>query len=357
MRASLIILSLAVLVSCGKKSNNLGSSVVMDAFEQKSFITIPHEENKSLIRSKLLNSLVEQTFPALVENPSSKIQNNDELKNYEMPEKDLKNYQDKERGYNKVIVSYQDREEVYFVPERALVANLISDLELSAGADRVLKILPGASEKTYKGGVVYIVSVNHEDLMKNDHNFYKIQTNALKGVNGQSLLIDSYKGVILSVDYEFYLQKLAPQSFGGKVIRCTRDLIEAGMCGVQCGYVRNMPSGAFEKGTEQNLGNLGFAVKYGNKTVSASDLVITNQTSNHFDVKIESQEASGDDYALEVVQLASSTYQRSAPGYNYTNCGAADQNVNGNVTIQSKVNFSVTMTILGRGAELKRVKL
>lgn len=355
MRTSLIILSLAVLVSCGKKTNDLGSTVVASAFEQKSFLTIPHEENKSFIRSKLLNSLVEQTFPALMDNPDTKIQKNDELKNYEISEKDLRNYQDKEKVFNKVVVSYPDREEIYFVPERVLIANLPGDLELSAGTDRVLKILPNDNDKTFRSGIVYIVSVNHEDLMKNDHNFYKTQVNALN--KGQSLLIDSYKSVILSVDYDFYMQKVAPQTFGGKLIRCTSELIEAGMCGYQCGYKRDMPSGEFEKVTERSLGNLGLAVKYANKTVAVSDLAITNQTDSHFEVKIESQEGLGDNYTLEIAQVASSTYSRNAPGYSYTNCYASDQNVNGSVALQSKVNFSVTMTILGRGAELKRVRL
>lgn len=358
MRIFLIILSLAAFVSCGKKTNNLGNSAVMEAFEQKNFLTIPHEENKSLIRSKFLNLLVEQTFPALGNSSENQIKNNDELNNFEMPEKDLKNYQDKSKGFNKVVVSYQDREEVYFVPERILVSNLINELELSPGADRVFKIFPSDNEKTYKGGVIYIVSVNHEDLMKNDQSFYKTQTNTIKGISGQSLLMDSYKSVILSVDYDFYLQKLAPQAFGGTVIRCNRDLLESGMCGVQCAYKRNIPVNEFEKGTEQNLRNLGFAVKYANKTVSVSDLVILNQTATHFEVKIESQEAFGDEYFLEVVQLASSAYSRNTPGYDYTgSCSSSERNVNGNVALQSKVNFSVTMTIFGRGAELKRVKL
>lgn len=357
MRSSLIILSLAALVSCGKKSNDLGSTVAASAFEQKSFLTIPHEENKSIIRSKLLNSLVEQTFPALIDNPENKIQKNDELKNYEISEKDLRNYQDKEKVFSKVIVSYQDREEIYFVPDRVLIANLPDDLELTAEPDRILKILPSDNDKTFKSGVVYIVSVNHEDLMKNDHNFYKTQMNTAKGANGQSLLIDSYKSVLLAVDYDFYLQKVAPQSFGGKLIRCTPELRESGMCGFQCGYKRDMPSGEFEKMTERSLGNLGLVVKYANKAVSVSDLAITNQTDSHFEVKIESQEALGENYTLEIAQVASSTYSRNAPGYNYTNCYSSDQNVNGSVALQSKVNFSVTMTILGRGTELKRVRL
>ncbi|MEA9356943.1 hypothetical protein SHI21_12030 [Bacteriovorax sp. PP10] len=358
MRTSLIILSLALLVSCGKKSNNISNSADKEAFEQKNFLTIPHEENKSLIRGKILNSLVEQTFPALVNTPENEIQKNDELNNFEISDRDLKNYQEKEKVYSKVIVSFSDREEIYFVPERVLVADLISDLELSPEVARVLKMLPVNNEKTYKGGVIYIVSVNHEDLMKNDQKFYKTQTSAMKGINGQSLLIDSHKSVFLSVDYDFYLQKVAPQTFGGKMIRCTPDLRESGMCGLQCAYKRNMPSGEFEKVTEKTLGNLGFVVKYANKTASTSDLVIMNQTDSHFDVKIESQEVVGDDYALEIVQLASSTYSRSASGYDYTGaCSGSERNVYGDVALQSKVNFSVTMTILGRGTELKRVRL
>lgn len=358
MRTSLIIITLAALVSCGKKENNLGTNVAIEAFEQKNFLTIPHHENKSLVRSKLLNLIVEQNFPALVNNPENLVKKNDELNKFEISERDLKNYQEKEKAFSKVVVSYSDREEVYFVPAKIPVVNLVKELELSVEADRVLKFLPVDNDKTYNGGTIYIVSVNHADLMKNDQQFYQTQSAGMKSFTNQSLLIDSYKSVVLAVDYDFYFQKLIPQSFGGKVIRCTAASREDGSCGAQCAYKRNMPSGEFEKGTEKSLANLGFAVKIADSVTPLSDLVVMNQKDGHFEVKIESQEMLGDNFALVVLQTASSTYQRSAPGFDYTNmCSSDDRNVSGNVTIQSKVNFSVTVNIFGRGVELKRIKL
>lgn len=359
MRSTLILITLAtVLVSCGKKENTLGSSVVTAAFEQKDFLTIPHEENASLIRSKLLNIIVEQTFPAQTLNPENSLKKNDELKNFDMSERDLRNYQDKEKGFSKVIVSYPDREEVYFVPERVLVVNLVSELELAAGTDRVLKMLPSDNDKTFKGGVFYIVSLNHSDLMKNDQRFYSIETSNMKNLTNQSLLIDSFKSVILSIDYDFYIQKLVTQSFATKAARCTRDTIESGECGRVCSYKRDMPAGDFEKASETSLNNLGLSVKYADRSVGLNDVEIVNKKDGHFEVKIENVEALADNFTLQIAQSSSATYQRSANGYAYSNdCQGHEKNIYGNVTIQSKVNFSVTMTTFGRGAELKKIKL
>lgn len=358
MRISLIIITLAALVSCGKKENNLGSSVSIEAFEQKNFLTIPHDEKNSLIRSKLLNSIVEQSFPALVNNSENLVKKNDELNKFEMSERDLKNYQEKEKAFSKVIVSYSNREEIYFVPAKIPVANLVKELELSVETDRVLKLMPVDNVKTYSGGTIYIVSANHADLMKNDQLFYQTKSEAMNNFTNQSLLIDSYKSVVLSVDYDFYLQKLSTQAFTGNTVRCTPEAREEGSCGAQCTYKRNMPSAEFEKVNEKSLEKLGFSVRLADKMISVNDLVVMNQKDGHFEVKIGLQEIVGDNFTLGIVQMPSVNYQRSAPGFDYTEiCRGSYRSVNGNVTIQSKVNFSVTVNVFGRGAELKKIKL
>jgi hypothetical protein len=171
-------------------------------------------------------------------------------------------------------------------------------------------------------------------------------------------VIDSYKSVVMSIDYNVYLQKVLPQSFGGNLIKCTRDLMEAGMCGPQCSYKRNLPSSEFEKINENEIEKLGLSVRYGNFAGTIKDLNIINKKSDHFEVKIESQEGLGDSYILSIQQAASRIYPQSAPGYDYSvNCSSSDRNVHGDVTLQSKVNYSIKMTTFGRGAELFKIKL
>lgn len=361
MRVSfIIILSLSItFVSCGKKDSNLlQGSVGIEAIEQKDFLTIPHEDNKSLIRSKLLNSIVEKDFPALVNNPDNGVKTHDELNDFEISERDLKNYQQKEKDFSKIIVSYVDREEIYFVAERILVTELIKKLELSPGGEeRVFKMFSTDNERTYKGGVIFLISLNHKDLMKNDQRFYKEKII----MNKQSIVIDSYKTAILSVSYDFYLQKVSAQNFRDtKILRCNRDLIEAGIpCGSPCVYKRHMPSGEFEKVGQGNLNDLGFGLKYTDRVMAVNELGITRQKDGSFEIEINSHDMEGENfYRLELVQTPSSSYQKSSPGFDYNlMCEAGQKNVNGNVTLQSKVNFSMAVTLLGRGAELKKIKL
>ena len=360
MYSYFIILSLIfTFVSCGKKENKLlKGAVSVEAIEQKDFLTIPHEYNKSLIRSKLLNIIVEKDFPALVDNPDNAVKARDELNKFDISDRDLKNYQQKEKEFTKVIVSYVDKEEIYFVEERILFTELIKKLELyPEGGDRVLKMFSSNNERTYKGGVVYIISVNHRDLMENDRAFYKEKIN----MNKNSIVIDSNKTAILSVNYDFFMQKVAVQNFQyTKILRCSRDLIEAGTpCGTPCEYKRHMPSGDFEKVGQPNLNDLGFNLKYTDSLMTTHQLEISKKQDGLFEIEIKYYELSDEDFfTLEMVQTPSSSYPRSAPGFDYNHmCEAGQRNVNGNITLQSKVNFSMALTLLGRGAELKKIKL
>jgi hypothetical protein len=356
MRSTLILITLAtVLVSCGKKENNLGSSVAKEAFEQKEFLTISHEENASLIRSKLLNFIVEQDFPPSFNKPENTILKNDELDNFEISDRDLKNYQEKEKGFSKVIVSYVDREEVYFIPERVSVMNLASELQLSPGIDRVFKLLPSENDKTFKGGVFYLVSLNHADLMKNDQKFFSAQS---KNILNQSLLVNSFTKVLLSVDYDFYLPKIVTQSFSMPTPRCPAGDREGGQCFISCKYKRNMPTSDFEKSSETSLENLGFSLKYSQNFIHTNSDEVVNERDGHFEVKIESNEFLEDNFTIEVAQRTSATYQRNTDGYEYSSsCKNYGGNIYGQATLQSRVDFLVTMTVFGRGTELKKIRL
>lgn len=358
MRVSFIILSLALLASCGKKVNDLGSNQAMSAFEQKSFVVIPHEENNSVIRNKLLNMVVEESFPSKILNPENEIKNNDELQGFSMSEKDLVNYKNKNMSLAKIIVSYVDREEVYFLPERVLLSNLIKELEVTAGTDRAFKLINSGVDKTYTGGSFYLVSLNHEDLMKNDQKFFESSVTSLKSVN-QQIVIDSFKETVLIVNYDFYIQKLGAQSFGGKRIKCTRDLIEAGMCGTTCGYKMNMPSSVFEKAVVPQEDDLGLSVRFLNQVEKVGAKNLFAKKEGELTFKIHSQEAIGDSYTVEVIQNASQSYPQRVTGYDYNSvdCAPADRNKFQDVALQSKVNLTVGFKTLGRGVELKSIKL
>lgn len=354
MRLPFIILTIAMLASCEKKENTIAEPIVIDSLEQKSYLVIPHGEDGSVIRSKLLNEVVEQSFPANKLVAEFKIKNNDELHGFAMSDRDMKSYQLKSSTMAKIVVSYSDHEEVYFLPQKIALDEITEELQLIPEKDRVLKVLPNEYLATSKGVAFYLVNVNHEDLMMNDQKFF--QSEAVEYKN--SFLVDSYKAASLLVDYEFYLQKLSPQAFGGKKIRCTRDLIEAGMCGPTCSYTRNIPVNDYSVAVETDLAKLGFSVKYSDKTKSVSEFKVNKDMSAHFEVELESQQTIGDVYSVEVVKTPSSTYQVYSAAYDYSNmCGGADKNVAGDLTIQSQVNFKVKVVLKGRGIELKTIKL
>lgn len=356
MRSILILIILSVLVSCRKEQNNVGSNVSMVIFEQKIFTTIRNGQNKSLIRSKLLNSIVEKTFPPAIVNPDNAVKKHDELDKYVMTETEKNLYEEKEKNFSKIIVSYHDREEIYFIPDRVPVSNIISELDLTAGVDRVFNILPTDNEKTYKGGVVYLVSLNHRDLMKNDQKFFNKLSD--ENIVNRTRTIDSNVSVVLFVDYSLLVQKLVPKTFGGHIIKCTPELREEGSCGVQCAYKKDVLSSEYESMPESRLDKLGFNLQYGEHTPKLEDLQIVNTRDGHFEVKVDYQEVLQDNFLLTINPKPSESYYKRTLGYDYTEmCSESEREVWSNEYRQSKVEFKITMQTFGRGAELLKIKL
>ncbi|MBC7427592.1 MAG: hypothetical protein H7336_03205, partial [Bacteriovorax sp.] len=134
----LLILISLIFVSCGVKENALSklpSSTY--SLEQRTFITIKHEDGKSIIRSKILNQFVEEEIPST--EAAIQIDKGDELIGNEMDQRDLKIYAANEKSMAKIIVSFTDHEEIFFVPKDVPLKTITARLNLKPEAERVFK--------------------------------------------------------------------------------------------------------------------------------------------------------------------------------------------------------------------------
>ncbi len=343
----LILLSLA-FVSCGqKKTNELSSAEFKSSLEQKSFQTVTETDSIIYFRGKLLNSFVEEKIPS--DNLTYKISNRDELTFAEISDRDLKIYTDKEKSAAKVIVSYADRTEIFFLPENVPLEIIPSKLNLKNEAARKFKWVTTNITKTFSGAVLYLVSLNLEDIIQNDQRFYKETFTLGQNFASQNMKLVTGKSLELSVDYSVLLQGEVGQQFAGRGVRCTRDLIEAGGCG-QCSYTRNVPSGSYSKTATLPLNELGFSVKIGDQVFSLNEFNPIVQNENF---KIEINSSTFDLRRETSVQLLSSApagISKHAPAYNYAGFCATTSD-GAEIALARKVEASVTATLLGRGAE------
>lgn len=346
MRTSCFILLLATLASCGQKTNELPRSKSINAFISEKAMVIPHAENGSAIRAKLLNKIVEKDYPVIEENLSNTIQTHDEIRNVNLSENELKDYELKEKKYTKVVVSYSDREEVYFVKDQIPVQDLALVLELRSEFDRKLTLVLNSHQKSYPGSVFYLVSVNHEDLMKNDQQFYSVESVAHNFQ--EKIYFENNKAYVIKVDYDFQVQALAPVVYTAPKIRCTRESIEDGSCGSGCNFTANLPVNKFEKVTPANLQDLGLVVK---------GAEVLNAKKGYFEMKIQSLESSDEEF-FQVNKIPSAIYSGTSAHYNFSaGCSVEDRSKVSRYSQNTQVTMSYKVHVLGRGEVLKKIKL
>lgn len=356
MRTSLIILILATFVSCGKKTNEINIPNTQSTFISEKALVVPHDENGSVIRPKLLNKIVENSFPALSANQNSIIQIHDELHKVELSEGELKDYEIKEKILTKVVVSFSDREEVYFIKERIPVQDFILTLRLNPEQDRKLKMVPTPYTQSFPGAVFYIASVSYEDLMKNDQQFYSAES-AIDNFQ-EKIYFQSYKSVLLKVDYDFKAQSLAPAVYTAPKVRCSRDSIEDGSCGNGCSFTANLPINKFEKATPENLQDLGLVVKYDDNLVKVDSLSVINAKEGYFEMKLNAAEIVDGQRSFQVSQIPSALYTKAGARYNFSSgCSSEDRAKVSPYNQATQVSMNVKVNIFGRGEELKKIKL
>ena len=349
MRIFLILLTLS-MVSCGKE-NFIGSNKPRVLVDQKSFLTINDEAATALFRSNILNAIVEKELPSSTN--IHEVGYREELQEFSMTEKDLKSYKEKEATMAKVVVSFPERTEIYFLPEGVFVSDLVEVLELSEDSERVFKLITSDDTKTYKGGVFYLVSLNHNDLMVNDKKFFQTTLHLKNDFNKRQIPLDPNRVFKIDVDYNFYKETLTTQAVTKPAPLCTVELIEAGMCG-PCHYREGVGSGHYEKTQVRSLSDLGFKVSVNGKDLPLTEIgSLTKEGSVHIDIP------SFEIYNSAVMFLSTSSSPVYYETYESVDFLGACQNVPKTklVNFQSRAEFSVTVNIWGRGEELKVIKL
>lgn len=345
----LLILLTLVFASCKNgKVNALSDSEFTSPLAQKSFLTIKNEDEIFYFRGKVLNSFVEEKIPSGKEYHQLKF--GDELTFVDLDQRDKNIYKEKETNEAKVIVSYLDRTEVYFLPENISLAQIISKLNLIPDPERYFKWVKTDITKTYKGSVLYLVSLNIEDIIVNDQSFYKDTIDLNNNFAGQKIKLSAGRLLTFDVKYSIFTQVETVQDFEGTGIRCNSQTRESGDCG-KCYYQRNVAGGATNQAAQLPLNELGFAVKLGDKTYEINNFK-AEQLDGSFRMELNSSEFDiRKDVEVELVAPAISGITKITAGYNYRG-SCESTNHSGAITLGRSVTASVTAKLWGRGKEI-----
>lgn len=348
----LLLLISLMLVSCKKENLHKTNPVIMPA-EQRSYLSHSHEIGDSQFRNKLLNQLVEQKFPT--DKTDSVVKNYDELEGMNLTKDDLKTYMEKERLMAKLVVSYTDRLDVYFLPRGVALSNIASQLGLKAEAGRVLKWMSTA-DKTVEGQSLYLINVNHEDLMENDKKVYQEVYNYQDFNEKKGFVLADGREAEISLKHLFYKEQVVSQEFNGRVVKCTRDLMEAGMCG-QCKYKRHIPSGSFGHVEDVSLDEVGFRMMINGERFLTSELPNELTSDGVIRFKIRSNDfLKNKQTVLEVEKTAAPVYEQQVYGFEYNDLCLKNEG-RGSISLQSKADIFLNVKILGRGEMLRAISL
>ncbi|NOT79759.1 MAG: hypothetical protein HOP07_12265 [Bacteriovoracaceae bacterium] len=353
MRILIVLIFVTVCSSC-KNSQQLGATSIPKIFESKSFITLDFDLDDSILRRKLLNAFVEEQIG---DNHFSddKIKNGDELEflkmKLDLSKRDFELYKDREKTHAKLIISYSDKTEIFFLPPSILLSEALATLNLNTKREQRF-YLRGQSKFTSAGQIIYGTYFSEEDLVVNDRHFYQVELSEKILFMEGPIKIDEGQVATLYIAYKYFLESVTARKFPGRARACTRDLMEAGMC--ECTYYKNVSNQKLELKKPDNLEELGLSFLIDGKSLTLNDLGILNENQKTNEISVDLDFSSFSDnrkisfLLVQHSQLVKSFLSKASnfEGHCYRSEGNATEYLKAEVEIEGK------MIIKGRGNKL-----
>lgn len=353
MRFLIVLIFVTVFSSC-KNSQQLGTTSIPKVFESKSFLTLDFDLDDSILRRKLLNAfVVEQIGDNHI--GDNKIKNGDEFEFLKMKldlnKRDLELYKDREKTHAKLIVSYSDKTEIFFLPPLILLSEALATLNLNTKSEQRF-YLHGQSKFTSAGQVLYGTYFSQEDLVVNDRHFYQVELSKKSLFMEGPIKIDEGQIASLYIVYKYFLESVSSRKLSGRARACTRDLMEAGMC--ECTYYKNVSNQILELKNPENLEDLGLSFLIDGKSLTLNDLGILNENQKTNEISIDLDFSSiSDNRKISFLFVQPSPLVKSFlskagnfEGHCYRSEGSTTELLKAEVEIEGK------MIIKGRGYKL-----
>lgn len=344
MRIALIILSILAM-SC-KKENFVDNPTQNLRVFSRNALTVKHDENASVMRNKILNSFVEEKFPS--NNLGNAISVHDELLDADMIQRDLSSYIEYEKNMSKFVVSFSDRLEVYFLPAGVSLTEVVSILDLKTEPGRVFKWIKHNAVQTSPGGKFFLASVNLEDIVKNDQNFYQEDKGLNKNVRQLSYTVTPGTALEVIGEYDLYRQKEGIVEILGANTYCryAKGLGGTPGCG-QCKYKIQSPLSEFEKMPTPSVTEIGLRIKINDGDYTIDELK-PDLSERRFKFIINSEDknvnfalSAGREYLDEI---------KTVQGFDF-NISCSEKNAEAMNFLKKKLEFNFKMKVLGRGAD------
>lgn len=212
-------------------------------FDNSAYLIIPHQEDQSILRRKLLNlALTEQlkkTGTVSEAEVALQIKSGDEFNFtndlFKSSSFNLENYKKLKANGAQVIVSYKDRLEIFFAPagiERDIV---FAQLGVVSEPEAKFSWVGTPDKILDKNKIYYLLNATKVNLKEND--VYFNQDKISLGANFNEKILSFFGNQILeiSLNVDYSIKETALARMTGSPISCKRDQQEAGSC-PECSY-------------------------------------------------------------------------------------------------------------------------
>jgi hypothetical protein len=220
-------------------------------FNNAIYLSIPHQDDQSILRRKLLNLSLNDQLKNIDEvDESAKIKNGDEFKfannSFKSSVLNLAEYEKFKSNAAEVIVSYNNRLEIYFVPTGIERKKALAQLGVTAGPEAKLSWVGETDTFLVKDKVYFLLSASKINLLENDAYFSQQKISLGDYFNEKMFTFSNNQILELEVNVDYSQKETEFAVLRGQKIKCTRDMQEAGVCD-PCNYKLETPTGRLVK--------------------------------------------------------------------------------------------------------------
>lgn len=348
MKQFLSLICLFLLVAC-KNGNTISSD---QPFDTSIYSSIYHREDQSVLRQKLLNLTLENVINKNHEiDDADKIEEDDEFQlvggKYNETLFNKEEYKNYKMNMAEVIVSYNERLDIYFIPSGTSRNRFFSESKIVAEPEANFYWSESEGKVLLKNKVYYLISATKKNLKENDANFNDYKLSLGNSYNDKVLSFRNNQIVELEMDVDYLSKETAYSHYSGQSMKCTRDMQEAGVCEI-CSYKLENSTGRYVKKTIENIEFLNMEILINNVKYKLTEFNPAKTKDGMFKVVFNFKKMMKDDVVIIQIHQEIPEQITKKVSAIYENNWCVNKNINNMIDVTPMLKVSLDLKIKGR---------
>lgn len=350
------ILIMSFAIACNHRNTTSEEPAARKfAFDNSAYLNIPHEVEESILRRKLLNLALEErinsAFDKEKENVAHKVNPEDtflfQKKTFKLDPKSFEEFGRFSENSAQVVVSYEDRLEIYFVPTGISKEKALLQLGVQPARDSRFFWLKASEPYLTKNNIYYLLSASNKNLLDNDAFF----NSEIKTIGSEfnelyfSFASNQILNLVIKADY--LEVETVYEILKGQKYKCTSDYREAGLCST-CYFKMEAATGAMVKKVLKNAQLVDLDIVVNGRSYPLRELRPVIDSSGNFNVTLDLKK-------MVTTDLASVEFHLNRPYPVFKNVIGVDYGVSCSELGHSKtldltpsLKINLEMNVLGR---------